>query len=288
MKKTEPKFLLQHSYLDVFPVLGGVLHFTLFIAMLVSFNTLTLWQNVLVGVIYSFSISWNISSLSHNFIHNPFFKSNLLNRCFSLMESLTLGFSQTMYDQVHRQHHIGNNDKQDANGKTVDWISTYRYGKNGQHEFVLSYAFMSFFRDDFDAIINGIKRLNPFLAKFSKFEVAAVFAMIGLMFIANWKLGIFYLVFMFIGHFLTSLNGYYEHFGSESRQSIAWGVSCYNKLFNFFWFNNGYHAEHHYRPKHHWTKMPELRQQILQKQQEAGVCIVKWPQQIGFLNKFSQ
>jgi fatty acid desaturase len=29
-----------------------------------------------------------------------------------------------------------------------------------------------------------------------------------------------------------------------------------------FWFNNGYHQEHHWDPKMHWTQMKQLHQEI--------------------------
>ena len=71
-------------------------------------------------------------------------------------------------------HHIGNNDRIGENGETVDWISFYQHGKNGEPEHVLTYSFLSFFRDDPKRISVGIKRLNPFLAKFAWFELALV------------------------------------------------------------------------------------------------------------------
>ena len=65
--------------------------------------------------------------------------------------------------------------------------------------------------------------------------------------------------FYYFGHSLSSLNGYYEHFKGDPDTPIAWGVSTYNRLYNWTWLYNGYHAEHHYRPKIHWTRMTELR-----------------------------
>lgn len=84
------------------------------------------------------------------------------------------------------------------------------------------------------------------------------------------------------------MNGYYEHFGGNPDKPIAWGVSYYNHTFNWLWMNNGYHAEHHYRPKHHWTKMHELHLQIVNKQREEGVKVINWPQQLGFLAVLTQ
>ncbi len=284
MKKPQLS-LFAHSYWDVIPVLWGFVHFAYLIGMLATFRALPWWGNMLTGLFYAFSISWNINSVSHNFIHNAYFKSSVLNRMFSLLESITMGFSQTMYDYVHRQHHIGNNDRANENGETVDWISIYQHGKNGQPESALKYAFLSFFRDDPKRIVAGIRRLNPLLAEFAWFELSVVVLMFILLFLISWKLVLFFALFHYLGHSLTALNGYYEHFGANPDKPIAWGVSYYNRLFNWFWLFNGYHAEHHYRPKHHWTKMHELHVEIADKQRLAGVKVINWPQQFGFMAK---
>ena len=97
----------------------------------------------------------------------PNFNSNMFNRAFSLLESITTGFSQTMYDHVHRQHHIGNNDRigengeNGENGETVDWISFCQHGKNGEPEHVLKYSFLSFFgttQNVFQQVLNALTR----------------------------------------------------------------------------------------------------------------------------------
>lgn len=285
--KNKNLYIFAHSYWDSIPVVMGLVHFGYVLCMLALFAYLPWWVNALTGIFYAFSIAWNINSVSHNFIHNAYFKSNILNRFFSFLESITMGFSQTMYDYVHRQHHIGNNDHIGADGKTVDWISIYRHGKNNMPEPAFKYAFLSFFRDDPKVITQGIRRLNPFLANFAVFELVSVFILIGGLFLLNWKLGLFYVAFYYLGHSLSALNGYYEHLGSNPDKPITWGVSCYNPIYNWLWLNNGYHAEHHYRPKHHWTQMKSLHQSIQAKQQEEGVKIINWPHVLGFLANHS-
>ena len=52
------------------------------------------------------------------------------------------------------------------------------------------------------------------------------------------------------------------HYGANPHVPLAWGVSSYHRLYNWVWFNNGYHAEHHYRPRVHWTRMKQLHEQI--------------------------
>lgn len=283
LMKKSPRFLFAYSYWDVIPAVAGVLHGLYLIMILLFFKQLPFWANLILGFIYAFSISWNVNGISHNFIHNAYFKSFWLNRLFSLLESMIMGFSQTMYEYVHRQHHIGNNDRLNEQGETIDWISIYGFGKNGEPEHPIKYALLSYFRDDPKRIYGLIRKHSLWLANFAIFEVILSFGFIIGLFFINWKLGIYYVFFYYLGHSLSALNGYYEHYGANPDKPIAWAVSCYNKLFNILWFKNGYHAEHHYRPKQHWTKMHELHVKIKDNQIKEGVKVINWPHQIGFM-----
>src|SRR5262249_38110941 len=48
---------------------------------------------------------WNANTISHNFIHLPFFRSERLNRAYSLYLSLLLGFPQSVWRERHLAHH---------------------------------------------------------------------------------------------------------------------------------------------------------------------------------------
>jgi hypothetical protein len=50
---------------------------------------------------------WNANTISHNFIHLPFFRSANLNRIYSLYLSLLLGFPQSLWRGRHLAHHSG-------------------------------------------------------------------------------------------------------------------------------------------------------------------------------------
>ena len=60
-------------------------------------------------------------------------------------------------------------------------------------------------------------------------------------------------------------------------------MSSYHALYNLLWMNNGYHAEHHYRPKPHWTEMKQLHLQFAERQRQAGVHVLRLPHALGFL-----
>src|SRR5947199_4372478 len=100
--------IFAHTRWDAIPVVAALLHCAYFFGMFYLFPRVPLWVMLILGFIYSVSISWNINSISHNFIHNPYFRSPLLNRLFSILESITVGFSQIFYECIHIQHHKAN------------------------------------------------------------------------------------------------------------------------------------------------------------------------------------
>lgn len=275
--------LFKYSNWDIVPVLCGIMHLVFVIAFFLAFPHLTWWGFLLLAIVYTVSISWNINSVSHNFIHNPYFNHLLLNRLFSLVESLAIGFSQVFYHDVHMRHHMGNNDRLNAEGTTIDPLSFYRHGKNHEPENVWSFTFLSYFRDDAMETYHSLKRQSKGLADWGAFEVACFIGMVIVGFLLNWKFMLFIIPFNYLGNCLSSLNGYYEHFGGNPDKPIAWGVSTYGWLYNFIWFNNGYHAEHHYRPKMHWTKVKQFHREIAEEQRAAGVCVIKNAHALGFL-----
>ncbi len=269
---------------DAIPVVAGIIHCAFFWGMFYFFPRVPLWLMLILGFIYSISISWNINGISHNFIHNPYFRSPLLNRLFSILESTTIGFSQVFYECIHMQHHKGNADRPDENGKTIDWISIYKHGHDGEAEHPFTYAFGSFFREDPKTVFQELKRKNPRDAFWGVTELVLFVTTFVILGILNWRYICFLLFFWYFGHSLSYLNGYYRHYGGNPDKPIAWGVSSYNKLYNWTWFYNGYHAEHHFRPKVHWTRMKAFRDQILEQQRVAGARVIRPPHALGFLD----
>ena len=196
------------------------------------------------------------------------------------MESITIGFSQIFYECIHMQHHRGNADRPDEHGNTIDWISIYKHGDDSEAEHPLKYTFLSFFREDPTTVLRALKQKDPREAFWGVTELVP-FVTLG---ITNWHYIIFLLGFWYLGHCLSYLNGYYRHYGGNPDEPIAWGVSSYNRLYNWIWFYNGYHAGHHSRPKVRWTRMQALHDQISEQQRAAGVRVIKPPHALGFLD----
>jgi fatty acid desaturase len=280
--------ILAHSTWDAIPVAEGLLHLAAIVALFLVFPLLPWWGVIAAGLLYAYSITWNHNSVAHNFVHNPYFVSPALNRGFALVLSLTLGYSQTDYHYDHLRHHAGNSDRPDEKGHTLDPFSIYRFGRDGQPENLLRYMFASYVRDTAtgpDPFIGPRRQLDR---KWGKAEMAAVLLFYGALAILDWRFVACMLPFNYLGHSLSALNGYYEHYLGNPDQPMAWGVSSYHPLYNLLWMNNGYHAEHHYRPKQHWTRMKELHRQIADQQKAAGVHVMRVPHALGFVMRAPQ
>ena len=133
---------------DLIPTLMGLGHLAFVALLFFGFHAMPWGVWIPLALVYSISISWSINSTSHNFIHNPFFASPALNRVYSVILSITDGFSQEFYHHVHLRHHVGNMDRIGANGTTIDPLSIWRHGKDGKPESPWTYTFYSYFNDD--------------------------------------------------------------------------------------------------------------------------------------------
>lgn len=284
IRPTQRRFFA-HTGWDLIPVSMGLGHAVFLAWLFFGFHRTPWIVWIPCALLYSISIAWSINSTSHNFIHNRFFKSDALNCIFSFLLSLTDGFSQEFYHHVHLRHHVGNMDRIGGNGSTIDPLSIYRHGKDGKPESPWTYTFYSYFRDDIGECYTRLKAKHPELARWIRIEIATVVAVYLGCLIYDWRAFLMLVPFYYFGHSLSSLNGYYEHYKGNPDQPIAWGVSTYNKLYNWTWLYNGFHAEHHYRPKTHWTQMRALRDSVVDEQRAKGVHVMPYCHGLGFLDR---
>jgi fatty acid desaturase len=282
--------LFRVSTADALPAGLAIVQLALVVAFYAAWPHLSWGARIGWLLVYAFSVGWNLNSIAHNFIHNPFFKSPRLNRLMSLVITLALVSPQTMYRYVHLKHHAGNADLPDATGATIDPLSIYQHGHDGKPEPMLSYVFLQFFRDDdpFE-LARRIGQKRPLEAAQARFEFWAIVAVYGVLFLAGlllhrWTFVPLLVAGSYLGQCLSNLCGYYEHLGGNPDKPIAWGVSTYDRLYNWVFLYNGYHAEHHYRPKVHWTKMVALHREIAQDQAREGVTVIGPAHFLGFLD----
>jgi fatty acid desaturase len=252
--------LFAHNRLDGLLVLLALAECALLLYGVLSFGAVPWSYTLIAGFISVFLMCTNFQCIAHNFIHNPFFRSGRLNAAFGVFNSLLLGNPQSLYRIHHMHHHKYNNDAPDpATGTTKDLTSTWRHSSwPGREEPFLPYALLGYFRSDFGYLLREAKRRK--LLGQAVEETAALIAFVALFTSLNpWGLVGFYLPVWYFGNVAAQAENYLEHHGAIPGNCKTDSVSSYGRLYNLIWFNNGYHQEHHYRPRVHWTQVPELK-----------------------------
>ncbi len=279
-----PRTFFRHNPADAWLVLAGVSIVVTLAVTLVWFHTLPWWVLAAAFTYLMWSYCWNLQCISHNFIHNPYFTSETLNRAFGLLETVALGVPHILYHHYHLNHHFGDNDKKGPDGKTRDWSSIYRYGTNDEPEAFWRYCLVSFWRVELGPVVRKVYLHGPSHVAQLVAESVILAAFWLTMMAVDWRyFVIFYLPSYYLGWMLSYAEGYLEHFRCEPGNHFANSVSSYHKLYNWLWFNNGYHQEHHWDPKCHWTRMEHLRRAIEPQMKANGTRVLKGPHLTAFI-----
>src|SRR5437879_1990844 len=283
-RPTTDSKIFAHTRWDIVPALAGLFHFFYLLAMYFLFPFTPLWVKLSMGFVYARMFHATINGVAHNSLPTLSVRPDWSNCIFGVVESVAYCFSLTYYDAVHMQHHKRNSYRPDEHGETIDWISIYTHGHDGEAENPWGYVFLSFFRDNPAAIKRELAKRGNADVRWGTIELATFISVLLIMALIvtpytisfiYWRYFMFFFLFFYLGHCFSYLNGYFRHYGANPDKPIAWGVSSYGKIYNWLFFYNGYHAEHHFRPKVHWTKMESFRQSITELQKEEGVRTIK-------------
>lgn len=242
---------MKHSKLDLFLVLLLGLQISLFV--IPFFIPFTPLQLVGMGLLNIYMMGTNYQCIAHNFIHIPFFKANILNQIFSMFNTIGIGVPQSLYRIHHLNHHRYNNHPD------TDESSTFKYGKNGKEENIFTYSLLGVIRTDLGALYKSARKQSALPIM----EILFLTYFVGTLVAINWKLVVFYLVpSIFLGQVFAVWENYCEHHRAPLNDRKRDSVSCYNEFYNFIWFNNGYHQEHHFSPQVHWTEIRKVKSQL--------------------------
>jgi fatty acid desaturase len=277
----------RYSRWDVLPVLCGVGQVAFLLWTFVAFASLPFWAVVPAFVFVAFAYCWNLQCISHNFIHNPYFTNAWLNRVFGVLETLAIGMPHQLYHHYHMNHHAGDNDVPGPDGTTRDWSSTYRYGKAGEPEAFWRYCLVSFFRVEVGPVVRvAFRHGRGNIAQVVVETVVLAAFWVALAWL-DWRyFAMFYLPSFFLGWVISYAEGYLEHDGAKPGNPYANSVSSYNWLYNLLWFNNGYHQEHHWDPKRHWTRMKQLHAELRPQLEANETRILRGPHLTAHLEAF--
>lgn len=225
---------------------------------------------------------YNAVVVTHNFIHTPWFTSDVANRIYSIVNSINLGVPLTLCRFHHLNHHRHGNDRPDRTGRTQDRSSTYRFGRSGESEGALTYALLGLFRGgtaDAWRDAAGSRQRGLLLAEAAACGVGVIgFSCLSWRYVLGFFIPVFY-----AGYILSVLTNFYQHAGASPDSHRTNAVSHYGRIYNVLCCNEGYHQEHHLRPGLHWSRRPGLRASL----PSSGRSISPLPPVVGFLTAVS-
>lgn len=279
--------LFRYTPYDALPALCGMANLALLIVLALYFEELPLWVIIPAFVLVSFCYSWNLNAISHNFIHNPFFASRWLNRAWGVMNSMAIGVPQTLFHHYHLTHHWGDNDRKGPDGKTKDLTSTYLHSKTNESEGFWRYSLLSFFRFDFAACYRLIKPYGTPRLLLVAMEALGVITFWILLSQIDWRfLVYFYIPSYYAGWTWSFAQNYSLHYGAQPGNYYANAVCSYNRVYNWLFFNNGYHQEHHWAPKSHWSKAAQVREEIRAGMIANNTRVIKGPHMTIYIEEW--
>ena len=266
-----------HSWKDGFLVLLTALSFSLLCFASLNFEQLSWPALVGLGGVIVFLNCTNYQCVAHNFLHNPFFRWSWLNNVYSVINSLVLGMPQTLYKYHHLNHHQFNNDVPDPESKTTaDRSSTFRFARPaGREENILWYSLLGPFRMDMKSLYATARQKHRIVQVYVE-ATAMTLCTISMLTLSPWYFLEFVIPVWFLGQVAALAENYLEHHQAIPGNRLTDSVSCYGRLYNLIWFNNGYHQEHHYRPTVHWTKVKDIRSEMLPEDQRRVVKGAHW------------
>ncbi|APU13116.1 fatty acid desaturase [Actinoalloteichus sp. GBA129-24] len=299
----------KHSRKDAILAAISVAQFAITFTLASTWNLMPLAGRITGGVLLTAMMAYNTIVVSHLFTHMPWFVSSKLNAVVSIINSVNIGQSVQAYELTHvRNHHRYNNDRPEDGQSTRDRSSTYRHGKNGQHEPLVSYAL----RGAVDSIISRARELamvvrlwrvgareENLLALASKKpdrnrrelrqiqidRAAHCLALVGLA-VISWQWTVLvYLPAFFCALTLVNVQNYYRHYGANPDSRMTDSVSHYGRFYNLVTFNDGYHQEHHLSPATHWSQMPAINARHQERLATQPRIISPVPAMLGFLDR---
>jgi fatty acid desaturase len=204
------------------------------------------------------SLSWFCAVIAHNVVHGPIWHSRTANRATQVAISLAYGFAISDYVPGHNlSHHRYVQTRRD-----VMRTSKVRFSWNA-----LNLA--SFFPSVAPDIIRSNGRFlqtksgsNPAYRHQRTLEVVLVWGVKALFLWLDWRRAI---AFVLVPHVwaavaITSVN-YLQHDGCDPDHPYNHSRNFVGRIFNWFHFNNGFHAIHHIEPGMHWSLLPAAHAQ---------------------------
>jgi len=198
-----------------------------------------------------------ISAWNHHHQHAQVFKQKALNRILEIFYALHTGITTNLWVLHHNIGHHRNfldQEKDESRWKRKDGSTMNRW----EYTFLVAVT----------AYPRGFKvgKKYPKMRKdFVIFTGITLLILVALTIYNPLSALFVFILPMVISLLYTALATYRHHAGLDTTDQFAASYNDTSKLYNWLTGNLGYHTAHHYKHGIHWSKLPELHEQIKAK-----------------------
>lgn len=202
-----------------------------------------------------------VSTMAHNQMHVPMWKSKFLNVLSELWITLFYGFPVFAWIPTHNRnhHHYVNKEPDDT--------KTYRYSEENNLLTILVYPSVSGYYQQ-GRISEYLKerwKKNKENFMYCMLQIGVLLAWDITFLVIDWKSALLYVVIpQQVSLYVVMFFNYIQHVHADELSEYNHSRNMVGGL-NFFLFNNGYHTAHHMNANLHWSELPAYHEKIKDK-----------------------
>ncbi|HTO96864.1 MAG TPA: fatty acid desaturase [Myxococcales bacterium] len=200
--------------------------------------------------------------ISHNHNHLGVWRSKGLNLVTSYWIAIFYGHPAIAWVPTHNQIHHKLNNRPGDSSRSPKWFE-------GNHlPALLVYPVLTNFAQtrDINAFLKDLWRRDrpAFWAAASEYVV--FFAIMAGLLLLDWrKTLLFFVIPQQVALFSIQSINYLQHVETDAYSDWNHSRNFVSRLLNLLLFNNGYHTVHHLKPGVHWSELPRLHAQYVEK-----------------------
>jgi fatty acid desaturase len=213
----------------------------------------------------------------HLHIHRPFSGKSWLNLLLDLAMGLATGMTATNWRIQHRYgHHRG----VDAPYRPDRCWELEKYSVAGALSYSLRSIWPTLWQPLAESFRKGIRNeVVPINYRWAFIEQALLIVVVLVLLV--WQPGValaFLLPWYATIYLVSRYVDYLNHYGCDetSEDPFARANNSLSRVFNLSGHNFGYHTAHHLHPAAHWTELPEIHRQIVERIPQRCLKTFSW------------
>jgi fatty acid desaturase len=201
----------------------------------------------------------------HNHVHYRFTNSRRFNRWLDMslgfVTAMTAGNWRIMHVHGHHVEHLADRLPSRAHASLLRVDDVAHHGRwHAAAHCAVSVPYQ--FAYPIWRCLRGAFAREGFRSTYYRYHVREFLIVYGAIGAAIWAFGwrgaLFLLPTYYLVYFLSRHVDYVTHVAAASSADHAYSNICLSPRYNRWYWNFGYHVAHHFAPRAHWTRLPEI------------------------------